>query len=341
MIRSLTLLLLPFAAQAEAIRVASFNTELSREGPGLLLKDIQRQDPQVAAIVAVLVETRPDVVALQSIDWDLDGLAVQALIDALGSDGLSYPHWFSAQPNSGMATDLDMDGDGRMQQPGDAQGWGRFTGNGGLAVLSRHPIQTEDIRDFSDLLWKDLPGATLPTQDGMPFPSAQAQEIQRLSSSAHWIVPIDTPLGRINLLTYHATPPVFDGPEDRNGLRNRDETRLWSLLLDGEFGEPPTVPFVIAGDANLDPNAGDGHRQAMRDLLEHPKLQDPLPTTPEGDIATVEWKAVGEMRVDYVLPSTDWTVLDAGVHWPAPDTAPGDAARAASRHRLVWVDLTK
>jgi hypothetical protein len=30
----------------------------------------------------------------------------------------------------------------------------------------------------------------------------------------------------IHLLTAHPTPPTFDGPEDRNGLRNADEIRL-------------------------------------------------------------------------------------------------------------------
>ena len=39
------------------------------------------------------------------------------------------------------------------------------------------------------------------------------------------------------------------------------------------------------------------------------------------------------MRVDYILPSRDWQIVDAGVHW-----AKGDVA---SRHALVWVDLTR
>ena len=32
----------------------------------------------------------------------------------------------------------------------------------------------------------------------------------------------------IHTLVSHPTPPVFDGPEDRNGTRNHDEIRLWS-----------------------------------------------------------------------------------------------------------------
>lgn len=338
MIRALlVLLLLPFAAQAETLRVASYNTDLSRKGPGLLLRDMRRGDPQVDAVVGVLTATRPDIVALQGLDWDLEGLALSALQQALNDAGLVYDHSFSAQPNSGIETAFDLDGDGKMGGPGDAQGWGRFTGQSGLAVLSRYPIATDQVQSYTSLLWRDLPGATLPSAEGAPFPSKEAQASQRLSYTAHWIVPIDTPKGRLDLMTFHTSPPVFDGPEDRNGLRNKDEIRFWSLLMNKELGPAPASRFVIAGDANLDPDRSEGHRQAIRDLLAHPRLQDPIPTDAEGSAATVHWKGVGEMRVDYVLPSADWQVQDAGVFWPPPPARV--IAETASRHRLVWVDL--
>ena len=341
MIRVLVLALLPFAAQAGSLRVASFNTELQRDGPGLMLRDIRKETPQVRAVVDVLLATAPDIVALQGLDWDHDNVALSALADLLAAAGLDYPYRFARQPNSGLMTDLDMDGDGRLGGSGDAQGWGGFTGNGGIAVLSRYPIIEDQIADHSALLWQDLPGATLPSRDGAPFPSQQAQSVQRLSSTAHWVVPIDTPQGRLTLMTFHATPPVFDGPEDRNGLRNRDEIRFWSVLLRGDLGPAPTRRFVIAGDANLDPGRGEGHTEALRALLTNPLLQDPRPTDATGADTTVTWKTVGDRRVDYVLPSADWVVEDAGVFWTGADGQPHPAARAASRHRLVWVDLTR
>ncbi len=340
MIRALVLLLLPFAAQAETVRVATFNTELSREGPGLLLRDIKRGDDQVQAVVEVLGAVRPDIVALQGIDWDLDGLTLTAFTEQLRIQGLDYPHSYSVRPNSGLETEFDLDGDGETQGPGDAQGWGRFTGHGGLAVLSRYKIIQSETLDFSALLWRDLPGAQLPQQAERPFPSAQAQDVQRLSSTGHWVVPVDTPIGKLNLFTFHATPPVFDGPEDRNGLRNRDELRFWSLLLDGHLGPAPTAPFVIAGDANLDPEGGECHRDEIQKLLADPRLQDPIPRNSEGDTNTVRWKGVGELRVDYVLPSSDLTVAGSGMFWPPEDSALRKTAERASRHRLVWVDLT-
>ncbi|WP_332844271.1 endonuclease/exonuclease/phosphatase family protein [Pseudosulfitobacter koreensis] len=216
-----------------------------------------------------------------------------------------------------------------------------------MAILSRYPVAQDAVRDFSGLLWTDLPGATLPQTVAGPFPSVEAQAAQRLSTTAHWVVPVDVPdIGRITLLTYHATPPVFDGPEDRNGLRNADETRFWQVYLDGAFGAAPTERFVLLGDANLDPASGDGRQPVMRALLNDARLNDVAPTSAGaaavGDATdTADWDDPypGNLRADYVLPSADWTVIDSGVIWPSPDDPFAQTLALASRHRLVWVDL--
>ncbi|MBY6067272.1 endonuclease/exonuclease/phosphatase family protein [Leisingera aquaemixtae] len=337
----LLLILAAGAGWAESLRIATFNTELSRAGPGQMLRDLTRGgDTQVAAAVDVIAAAQADVLALQGIDWDLEGRALAALAARLAERGLDYPYHVALQPNSGRPppTPLDLDGDGKAGGPRDNQGYGRFRGQGGIALLSRLPVDREGIRDFSALLWQDLPGALLPQRnDGSPFPSAEAQSVQRLSATAHWLVPLMLPDGsRLSVMTFHATPPLFDGPEDRNGRRNHDEIRLWQLLLDGRLGPVPGGPFVITGDANLDPDCGEGRTEAIRSLLSDPRLQDPRPESAEGGTATVDWQSAGRMRVDYVLPSAGLTVTASGVVWPDGPDAP---AAAASRHRLVWVDL--
>ena len=325
------------AACADSVRVASYNVGMQRKGPGLLLRDIRSgKDPAVMAAVQVIAGTAPDILALQRIDWDLRAEALTALADALSEAGVDYPYRFTARPNSGMASGMDLDGDGRIGDPAEAQGFGYFTGQGGIAVLSRFPIQAGDVQDFSGLLWRDFPDALLPeTLSGGPFPSAEALDVQRLSSTAHWIVPVTLPDGAtLRLLTFHAGPPVFDGPEDRNGRRNHDEVLFWKALLDQRFGPFAPGRFVLAGGANLDPGKSDGRREAIRSLLADPRFQDPLP----GQV-TVDWSKAGRFRVDYVLPSSDWTVRDAGVYWPDAGFAAREIAETASRHRLVWVDL--
>ena len=339
------------AAHAEPLRIATFNTELQRDGPGLLLRDILRgDDAQIAGVVAVLRETAPDILVLQGFDYDLTGAALDAFAALLAQSGQSYPHRFAARPNTGMQTGLDLDGDGRNGDPRDAQGYGRFSGQGGMAVLSRYPIVTEEVREFTTLLWKDLPGALLPETEGLPFPSAEAQEVQRLSTTAHWVVPVNVPnLGRVTLLTFHASPPVFDGPEDRNGKRNHDEIIFWQHYLDGAFGPVPDAAFVLLGDANQDPRDGDGINRAINTLLADPRLQDARPGSAGSALAsgdphdTADWDepVPGNLRVDYVLPSADWRIVGAGVHWPDPASEAGQIAETASRHKLVWVDLDR
>jgi len=344
-------------ALAEPVRIATFHTELSRKGPGLLVRDIaSAKDTQTEAVARVVALNAPDILVVQGVDWDYDGAAVRALAARIVEAGHSLPYYFAPMPNAGQRTGRDHDGDGRTDGWSDAQGFGRFTGEGGMAVLSRHPILSDQARDFSQILWADLPGAVLPRVDGVLFPDAALYQVQRLSSVAHWEVPVQLPDGTVlRVLTWHATTPVFDGPEDRNGLRNADETRFWQVLLDGALPDipAPAQPFVLVGDANLDPYDGAGRRVAVQQLLADPRLQDPRPQstggraaaneTHQGDPAldTADWDddGPGNLRVDYVLPMAQARVLDAGVFWPSPSTPEAELAAAASRHRLVWVEI--
>lgn len=344
-------------ATAETYRIATFAAPLSRDGPGLLLRDLRKgKDDQLAAIIGVITTVAPDVLLLTDFDYDLDGLALAALVQSLGAMGLTYGHTFSARPNTGLPTGLDMDGNGRSGEARDAQGYGRFNGDGGMAILSRLPIDRDEVVNMSGALWRDVAGATMPMIDGEPFPNQRVQDIQRLPTSGHWVVPImpmDADL--FHVLVWSATPPVFDGPEDRNGLRNRDELLVWENLL----ANNPPASFIVLGNANLDPVDGDGLRGAMGAFLGRADLQDPTPRSEGGAFAadpdqlgdpsldTADWPdgAPGNLRVSYVLPSANWTVDNAGVFWPAPadpDVALlGDDGLAAGPHRLVWVDVSR
>ena len=323
---------------AETLRVAFYNVELARQGPGILLRDLARDDPQIAAVISVVADLDADVLVLSGLDFDLNHAALTAFADRLARTGRRYPHRFALPPNSGIATGLDLDANGRTGEPRDAQGYGRFAGEGGLAVLSRLPIATDQARDFSAFLWRDLPGALLP--DDM---TEKARALQRLASTAHWQVPISLPDGEtLTLLIWHATPPVFDGPEDRNGRRNHDEAAFWLRLLDGTLPfTAPQAPFILIGQANLDPLKGDGNAGALTALLTHPLIQDPAPQGAEGT-ATADFTArggPGPLRTDVILPSNGLTITATGVDWPATGDPRAATVAAASRHRPVWVDI--
>ena len=320
-------------ASADSLRIATYAAPLGRDGPGLLLRDLTKgDDPQIAAALAVIARINADVLVLTDFDYDLDGLALAAFAAMVDPP---YPYQFALRPNTGMPTGLDMDQNGYLGEARDAQGYGRFNGSGGMAILSRLAVDADGVTDLSALLWRDLPGVVLPVLDGQPFFPDAVRDVQRLSTTGHWIVPVKMPdAPPFAIMAFSASPPAFDGPERRNVLRNRDELRLWDQVLDGGFGPVPP-DFVIAGNANLDPDAGRGDRAAMAAFLANPLLQDPLPGQPTADWTDL---GIGRLRVSYVLPSQGWQVVDAGVHWPASE---GDDALPAGVHHLVWVDIRR
>lgn len=310
-----------------------------------MLQDLQKdKNPQHQAVARVIASLDADILLLTAIDYDLRAEALAALADRLAAVGTPYPHRLALRPNTGVPTGLDLDGNGQLNEARDAQGWGRFPGEGGMAILSRLPIG-EGIRDFSRFLWADLPGNLMPDTD-------PARHIQRLHTTGAYEVPILLPGGQtLRLLTYYASPPVFDGPEDRNGRRNHDETAFWLRLFAGELPEPaPQLPYVLLGQPNLDPADGAGRQEAIRALLVHPAVQDPAPKgsharddpDQQGDplLDTALYDQVGGLRVEVVLPSADLTVQSAGVLWPDDADTLASSLTAASRHRPVWVDLT-
>ncbi|WP_165586969.1 endonuclease/exonuclease/phosphatase family protein [Pseudaestuariivita atlantica] len=329
-------------ALAERLRIATWHAPLSRDGPGVLIRDIQRGKADAA--IRQIAELRADILLLTSIDFDLDLFALTALRDAVAESGWRYDHLFALPPNTGVPTGLDLDRNGRFGEGRDAQGFGRFQGQAGMALLSRHPIATADVRDLSGLLWRDVPGSRMP----MDYFGPEAQDILRLSHSGHWIVPVTVNDDTLTLLAFAAGPPVFDGPEDRNGLRNADEIALWQHVLDGAVGTAPRPPFTIIGNANLDPFDGDGRREVIATLLADPRLQDPAPEGPGGlaaanpehrgpparDNADFRDPVPGNLRTSYVLPSADLRVTGSGVAWPE-DAPPSER----SRHFPVWVDI--
>ncbi len=153
----LALLLPVSAAPAESsLRIASYDVGLAREWAGQLLWDLGREpDPALAGVLAVLRAARPDVVLLSGVDDDAGGRTLDALRALLreGADGIDYPYAFRAPVNAGVPSGYDLDDDGRRAGWADAFGWGKFPGNGGMALLSRLPIDAGGARTFRLLHW--------------------------------------------------------------------------------------------------------------------------------------------------------------------------------------------
>jgi Endonuclease/Exonuclease/phosphatase family len=371
------------AAPPEAdVRFATFNASLNRPtklpldpvtnptGVGLLTEHLS--DPnvddqyrrQAKNVAEVIQRVRPDVLLINEFDPLQNGdLGVSPGPENLfranflevsqnGATPIEYPYAFIAASNTGVPTGKDLNNNGVVgATPGtqaygdDSFGFGQHPGQFGMVVYSKYPIDYENVRTFRLFKWKDMPGNLMP----MPFYSPDEVEILRLSSKSHWDVPVLIGGKTVHFLVSHPTPPVFDGPEDRNGRRNHDEIRFWAdyvspgksgYIYDDEGthgGLKPGELFVIAGDQNSDPLDGDSVPGAIQQLIEHPLVNTKL--TPESagaveaaalqgganathrsdprfDTADFSDSAPGNLRADYVLPRKNLQIVDAGVFWP-------------------------
>ena len=380
------------------IRLATYNVSFNRSEPGKLIRDLKSGDhPQCQAIASVIRAVEPDVLLLNEVDYSTtednaglfhDMYLTAADPDLLGNGPWPMPHRFSAEVNTGEPSHLDLNRNQRTDDPEDAWGFGRFAGQYGMAVLSRYEIDLKASRTFQRLRWSELPNALQPAfpETGEKYYSPEIWSRLRLPSKSLWDVVVKIPGSPLHVLASHPTPPVFDGPEDRNGCRNHDEIRLLLEYIHQGVLQPKDTNsaefwqddqgrlgclasdarFVIAGDLNCDPHDGDSRRESLLQLLAHHRVQsEPVPVSQgavqasqkqagknishrgpaQHDTGDFNDEAAGNMRIDYVLPSKGFEVVQSGVFWPE---IPSDSHETfdllkklneASDHHLVWVDV--
>ena len=371
------------------VKFATFNASLNRNISGELISDLSSSDdPQAQAVAEIIQRTRPDVLLVNEFDFDQQNEHGTSLAARLFQENylsrsqneaepIVYPHRVAFPSNTGIhsssivhgGVDLDNNGiiDPRPDQtefPGfvnygnDSLGFGAFPGQYAFVVYSMYPIAFDEIRTFQHFLWRDMPDALLPSDPatGTPWYSPEELDIVRLSSKNHADVPIVIGTQVVHFLVSHPTPPVFDGPEDRNGTRNHDEIRFWAdyigpgnkagYIYDDQGrhgGLKPGELFVIAGDQNADPFDGDSVPGAAQQLLAHELVNTKVTPDSQGgidralaqneindthtgdpafdtaDFAEAQFGGPGNLRVDYVLPRKNLMITDAGVFWPADD----------------------
>ena len=344
----------------DTLRFATFNASLNRNFDGELVQELSTpDDPQIRNVAEIVQRVRPDVLLINEFDFVAGGEAVRLFqrnylsVSQNGARPIRFDHTFVAPSNTGIASGKDLDNNGVVDTtPGDITygndsfGFGEYPGRFGMAVYSRKPIDRRGIRTFQHFRWSDMPGNLLP----QPFYSPDEAAILRLSSKSHWDIPIEVSRRKtVHFLVSHPTPPVFDGPEDRNGRRNFDEIRFWADYVSwpwkgryiyddkGRRGGLRGKHFVIAGDQNSDPLDGDSVPGAIQQLLEHPRVNSrPAPASPGGpeqaalqgganathesdpkfDTADFADTAPGNLRADYVLPDRWTRIKSSFVFWP-------------------------
>jgi hypothetical protein len=360
----------------QQIRIASFNIAMGLNSKGDLHKRLQSGDDEALQKVAATIQiVRPDILLINEFDWsgvDSMRLFVDNYLDSpqYGNDSIQYSYSLTDGVNTGLDSGLDLNNNGELSDAADAWGFGHFHGQFGMAVFSRFPVKLK--RSFQLFKWKDMPGALqVLNEDGSFYYPEVVREQLRLSSKSHWDVGLTIEGQNLHFLVSHPTPPVFDGPEDRNGLRNHDEIRLWADYIDpqrsGYLYDDTGIKggliggekFVIAGDLNADPVDGESFDNAIGQLLDHRLINSTCVPASDGAVQSSETqggknlehkgnpafdtgdfndKYVGNMRIDYVLPSVSLKVLDCGVFWPTTDET-GHNLIDVSDHHLVWIDI--
>lgn len=328
-------------------------------------------DEQAAAVAQVLQSTRPDIALLGGFGSALNDIELDEALEVFaeeylgvgqnGEEALTYAFSYPA-------VGADGDDDPAAQ---DADATEALLGPG-MVLLSRYPIDAEQLRTFSSFQWSDMPGALLPEGEEQ----GADEEPGALSTAGHWDIPIEVGSTTVHVLASH--PAATVDAEEFELRRNHDELRFWSDYVSGvrswarsyiyddegvSGGLGAGTRFVILGRLGADPHDGDALDDAVGQLLEHRRINDPEPTSvgameasetqgrinsqhtgpSELDTADLADDGPGNLRLDYVLPSKNLPVADAGVFWPAADE-PGSELTGiepfpASAHRPVWVDL--
>lgn len=376
-------------AQTTQLRVATFNVEdvrssdlIRTDQPRLIeiAEIIQRIRPNVILINEIAYD-HPGIGGVpETAEPGQNGVRfVQNYVNRVAFEGANPIRYkaYMWESNTGLHSGFDLNNDGEVvgtfDQPspsnekgepsaqtaqgraygGDAWGFGTFPGQYAMAILvdERLEVLTEDVRTFRLMPWDYMPAPFTPEDPETEEPWYDTDEWAtfRLSSKAHWDVPVRLPGDQVvHFLCSHPTPPAFDGPENRNKMRNHDEIRFWGDYLsqrgyivddnNGFGGLPRGEHFVILGDLNADPEDPAWERNAILDhVLLHPRVgKDPKPASDvEFDGLRSTDTAMWGKRVDYVIQSKRLEVTRAGVWRPAS----ADTGSFPSDHFPVWAEI--
>ncbi|MFT4953042.1 MAG: endonuclease/exonuclease/phosphatase family metal-dependent hydrolase, partial [Pseudoalteromonas tetraodonis] len=295
---------------AESLRVATFNVSMDATNytaknekvkSDALVNALRSDHQQIKNIAEIIQRVRPDVVLLNEFDYVPKSQGIEYFkthylnVGQNDQAAIDYPYVYIAPVNTGLATEFDLDNDGKKNGVmGDAQGFGFFEGHYAMAFLSRYPIDFDNIRTLQTFKHKDLPNVKMPVdpKTNTNWYNEEEWNALRLSSKSFWDIPVKVNDKVVHMLASHPTPPVFDGDEDRNGIRNHDEIRLIADYVNNESylyddngkkgGLAAKSRFVILGDLNAAPEGDKKRTNTTDQLLKSPMINAGFIPTSEG-----------------------------------------------------------
>ncbi|WP_313814843.1 endonuclease/exonuclease/phosphatase family protein [Glutamicibacter sp.] len=314
-----------------SLRVATISTNLtapnSEELYGQLLGGGNIEATRVADAISAV---NPDVVVITGMDAEAKAVAAfQAEYLTSPEDqrsDISYPYSYLAVGSKGLQSGADLDDDRVVGGPGDAWGQGAFAEQGSVVVLSKYPIQQDDVASVTELKWGEVKGGKL--QEAQ-LGGALAASIPVMNNGL-WDIPIEYRSERVHILAAQTEPA--NSSQDFSTLRQHDELKVVSDYISGahylrtDQGAAAKglkgKNFILAG-ALAQP---EGSATQVDPLAKKLGSQDPI-------------NSAG----NYLMPSQNWNLLGQG---RVGDDAPasfqpmtGAAPDAIEASELIWSDI--
>lgn len=286
---------------------------MDRHYDGRYRRDYPKPEAEKAALRAILLEVRPDILLLQ----EVGGAAYLRELQAdLKREGLDYPYSIISEekPDEQTAASSSNSGSG-----GDSHSGGGSGGSGGshtersVAVLSRIPWTATEQADLHITYFKKRqPLLRPPLEVVFTAPDGSAWSLFTLHLKSRYTTRKDDPEAAI-FRTAEAT-----------AIRNHIAKK-----------HPEDYRYLIGGDFNDSQDSAPLRRFLSRGERTLSHALDAFDS--RGEIWTYHWAKEGSyQRVDFLLASPP--MLRHTGEASIADTLP--AARIASDHRLVYVDLT-
>ncbi|MBY6187843.1 endonuclease/exonuclease/phosphatase family protein [Marinobacter hydrocarbonoclasticus] len=223
------------------VRFATFHVDMAydnSQGYFTLLEQTSAtgsdQDPRLANLAAIIQQTyqerQPDVLLLTGFSTSVteggvadDTAAARFQQNYLAQpqrpdlQGLTFGHRYVASTNSGQFIPHDVNGDGKLALPEDAQGYGHFHGQNSFVLLSKYALDADQARTFRQFKWSEVTGASKPMLDNGEEMDQGAWEALSVMDTNFVDIAMRLPDGRqISLLLTQLT----DQQPEENALRS-------------------------------------------------------------------------------------------------------------------------
>lgn len=311
-----------------SLRVATIEANLTADTPGKLNENLMGAgNPQASHAADSIAQANADVLVLTNMDAD------QAAVDTFREQYLNnteddrpevdYKFTYLAVGSKGLQSGADLNADGVIGDAADAWGQGAYEEQGSIVVLSKYPIDEDQIASVSKLKWQDVANNQLhhTKLDGVLAASMPVM------NTGMWDIPIEYRNQRVHVLATQTEPDQQD--EDLAAARQGDELKVVADYIAGKKyvrtdDDDPAMgigeeKFVLAGALNLQASG----ESRVDSFLKGLGREDALNDAGSYLVPDSSWQVVGQGRLEHSEPPLDEAI-------PEIVEEPGT---------LIWTDI--